>query len=84
MNKDITTDEYFTKICPNTRIRNALMRSNINTMAQVCAMSEERLMRIRNFGMKCLDIVLEERQKYIAESRLPPPAGTAYGNGARS
>ena len=63
---ELTVAEYFTKICPNRRIHNALVRGNITGMEQVCAMSEEQLMRVRNFGGKSLAIVLAERQKYLA------------------
>ncbi len=66
MYKKTTTNEYFTSACPNTRIRNALAGGGIKTMAQLCAMTEEQLMRVRNFGLKSLDIVLVERKKFLA------------------
>ena len=69
---DVTIDEYFRTVRPDVRVRNALARGNVETMAQLCAMSDERLMRIRNFGLKCLDVVIEERQKYLAARKLPP------------
>ncbi len=62
----MTVAEYFTKVCPNRRIHNALVRGRITTMEQVCAMSEEQLIRVRNLGRKSLAIVLAERQKYLA------------------
>ncbi len=69
MARDMTVAEYFTYICPNRRIHNALVRGRVTTMEQVCAMSEQELLRIRNFGGKALAIVLTERQKYLAGIR---------------
>ncbi len=66
MDKKITTYAYFTTVCPNTRIRNALAGGGIKTMAQLCAMTEEQLMRVRNFGLISLAIALEEWQKFLA------------------
>ncbi len=69
---DVTIDEYFRTVRPDVRVRNALMRAGYTTMAQLCEMSDERLMRIRNFGAYCLAVVVEERQKYLTAKKLPP------------
>jgi DNA-directed RNA polymerase alpha subunit len=66
MNKNMTVMEYFTIVCPNQRICNALYRGGVITMEEVCGMPEEELLRVRNFGVTSLAIVLEERQKYLA------------------
>ncbi len=66
MDKNMTTDEYFTSVCPNVRIRNCLVRAGIHTMEEVCLMTEEKILRVRNLGLISLAIVLEERQKFLA------------------
>ena len=63
---DITIEEYFTTVRYDIRVHNALLRGGINTMAELCEMSDEQLMRVRNFGAYCLAVVVEERQKYLA------------------
>ncbi len=67
MDKSMTTNEYFTAIRPSVRVRNCLFRAGIHTMGEVCSMSEEEILRVRNLGQKSLAIVLEERQKFLAE-----------------
>ncbi len=66
----MTTGEYFQTVRPDVRVRNALLRGNIKTMAEMCEMSDDELMRIRNFGAYCLAVVAEERQKYLATQKL--------------
>ncbi len=61
----ITIDEYFRTVRPDARVRNALRRAGVTTMARLCGMTTLELMRIRNFGVKCLKVVLEEREKYL-------------------
>ncbi len=71
MKEDITTtDWYFTSVCPNVRVRNALVRSGITTMPQLCALSETQLRRVYNIGEKSLKTVLEEKAKYLAATAL--------------
>ncbi len=65
MDKNMTTNEYFTAIRPSVRVRNCLNRASIHTMGEVCSMSEEEILRVRNLGRKSLAIVLEERQKFL-------------------
>jgi hypothetical protein len=54
---------------PDITIRciNAIMRSGIETMDELCGKDEEHLMRIRNFGQKCLEHTLALREKYALE-----------------
>jgi DNA-directed RNA polymerase alpha subunit len=54
---------------PDITIRciNAIMRSGIETMDDLCEKDEEQLMRIRNFGQKCLEHTITLREKYALE-----------------
>ncbi len=77
--RDITIDEYFKTVRLDIRVHNALLRGGVKTMAKMCKMSDDELMRIRNFGPKCLEVVVEERQKYLAAGhknlRFPEDTG---------
>ncbi len=70
MKEDTTTDEYFTVVCPNVRVRNALVRSGITTMKQLCGLTETQLRRVYNIGEKSLKTVLEEKERYLAATAL--------------
>ncbi len=70
LHKKMTVDEYFTTVCPNTRIRNALVREGVKTMAQLCAMTEAQLMLVRNIGQKSFDIIMDERRRFLGEENI--------------
>lgn len=75
----MTIDEYFTAIRPNVRIRNCLIRAGIHTMAEVCSMSEDQILSVRNLGRKSLAIVLEEQQKILTGERYASVHGELLG-----
>ena len=54
-------------------IGNALHRGNVDTMEQLCTMSEAEIGQIRNIGTSLLAIVLEERRVFLER-------GGAQGN----
>jgi|GEM_PF-1967792 len=51
------------------QIGNQLVRGGILTMCQLCEASVKQIREVRNIGEKSLAIILEEREKYIKESR---------------
>ncbi len=66
--------DYFTALAArdNTpgvwrRASNALLRDGIVSMERLCELSEGDLLRIRNFGQKCLKLTLGTRDKFIKE-----------------
>jgi len=74
MKQYIEIRTYFKKHASSTeyikltvRTINALMRGGIETMDELCSISEENLARVRNLGTKCLEMALFMRDKYKAE-----------------
>ena len=72
--KNCDVRSYFTQHTPEehrkfllNRTINCLVRGRIETMDQLCAMSTERLYRVRNAGDKCVWLMLLVRDKYMAE-----------------
>ena len=78
-NKDIST--YFNAHTPRAapgappplvRTTNAVIRSGINTMDELLAKTPEELLRIRNAGVKCLELIYLMREKYARETGKTP------------
>ncbi len=49
------------------RSTNALLRDGIVSMERLCELSESDLLRIRNFGQKCLKLTLSTRDEFMKE-----------------
>ncbi len=47
------------------RATNALLRDGIASMERLCELSQADLLRIRNFGYKCLKLTLNVRNEFI-------------------
>jgi len=64
---------FFTEHSPKVdkslpaRIINGMMRSRIETMDALCAMSPERIYMLRNIGAKSAAVILKIREKYMQE-----------------
>jgi DNA-directed RNA polymerase alpha subunit len=61
---------YFMANAPpenRSRAINAVKRSRVTTMEELCAMSEEQLRRCRNLGDKSYELVKAMCEKYKAE-----------------
>lgn len=72
---DLYFASYFAQNKPVTdktllvRITNGLIRSRIETMDALCAMSPEQICKLRNLGKKSIEVILQARDKYIAEQK---------------
>ena len=72
MGQDITVQAYFSEHAPEeNRMRtiNCLVRGGIKTMEELSLASMERLVRVRNMGVKTRELALVMRDKYIAENK---------------
>ncbi len=49
------------------RATNALLRDGIASMERLCELSENDLLRIRNFGHKCLELTLRVRDVFMKD-----------------
>ena len=81
MNQDIDIRTYFKENAPRddpssppplVRAVNAVMRASINTMDELLAKTPEELLRIRNAGEKCLELIYLMREKYAEETGKTP------------
>lgn len=55
----------------SVRAYNCLKRAGINTVGELCSMSDEELMKIRNLGKKCIE---EIKQKLASVPKMPAAA----------
>jgi DNA-directed RNA polymerase alpha subunit len=69
MKRDMDIQTFFNKYPSEITVRcvNAIIRSGIDTMDELCEKDEEQLRRIRNLGAKCLAHTLIMREKYTLE-----------------
>ena len=81
MSQDIDIRTYFNEHAsrgdpgappPLVRTTNAVIRSGINTMDELLDKTPEELLRIRNAGEKCLELIYLMREKYAQETGKAP------------
>ena len=74
MKQEIGISTYFFEHAPSTELHsltrravNALVRGGIETMDMLCEAAPEKLLRIRNMGVKSLELSLIMRDKYAKD-----------------
>ncbi len=64
---DITIDEYFRTVRPDARVRNALRRAGVTTMARLCEMTDAERASYSNLVLMCYPHHKETRLMMYSE-----------------